>query len=135
MVAQVAVSLLLLVGAGLVTRSLEAARRANPGFDAAHVVSVAFDVKQNGYDDSRGRVFYRNLLDAARADAAIESATLAAYHPLNFLDTRVQPVAIEGYERVEAKIWPSCANTVASDYFRTLRIGCAGGPGVRGSRR
>ena len=58
-VAQVAVSLLLLVGAGLVTRSLEAARRANPGFDAAHVVSVALDVKQNGYDDSRGRVFYR----------------------------------------------------------------------------
>ena len=39
-VAQVAVSLLLLVGAGLATRSLEAARRANPGFDASHVTAI-----------------------------------------------------------------------------------------------
>ena len=58
-VAQVAVSLLLLVGAGLMTRSLEAARRAYPGFDASHVTSIAVDVKQNGYDEPRGRVFYR----------------------------------------------------------------------------
>src|SRR5207249_7767293 len=55
-VAQVAVSLLLLVGAGLATRSVEAARRANPGFDASHVTAIAVDVKQNGYDESRGRV-------------------------------------------------------------------------------
>jgi predicted permease len=126
-VAQVAVSLLLLVGAGLVTRSLEAARRANPGFDAAHVVSVALDVKQNGYDDSRGRVFYRNLLDAARDDAAIESATLAAFTPLNFLDTRVQPVAIEGYDARRGEDLAFMWNTVAPDYFRTLRIGVVAG--------
>jgi predicted permease len=47
-VAQVAVSVLLLVGAGLVTRSLEAARRADPGFDASQVTAIALDVKQNG---------------------------------------------------------------------------------------
>ena len=50
-VAQVAVSLLLLVGSGLVTRSLEAARRTNPGFDPTHVTSIAVDLKQNGYDE------------------------------------------------------------------------------------
>src|SRR6185436_436601 len=59
-VAQVAVSLLLLVGAGLVTRSLEAARHANPGFDPRQVASVSVDVKQNGYDEARGRLFYRH---------------------------------------------------------------------------
>ena len=68
-VAQVAVSLLLLVGAGLMSRSLDAARRMNPGFDADHVASVGVEVRQNGYDEVRGRVFYRKLLDAARADA------------------------------------------------------------------
>ena len=88
-VAQVAVSLLLLVGAGLATRSVEAARRAYPGFDASHVTAIALDVKQNAYDEARGRVFYRHLLDAARADAGIESATLAAYMPMGLLDTRV----------------------------------------------
>ena len=88
-VAQVAVSLLLLVGAGLATRSVDAARRANPGFDASHVTAIALDLKQNAYDEARGRVFYRQLLDAARADAGIESATLAAFMPMGLLDTRV----------------------------------------------
>ena len=88
-VAQVAVSLLLLVGAGLATRSVEAARRADPGFDASHVTALELDLKQNGYDEARGRVFYRKLLDAVRADAGVESATLAAYTPMGMLDTRV----------------------------------------------
>jgi predicted permease len=97
-VAQVAVSLLLLVGAGLMSRSLEAARRVNLGFDARHVTAVAVDVRQNGYNETRGRVFYRKLLDSARRDAGIESATLAEYTPLGFLDTRTTRVAIDAYE-------------------------------------
>ena len=75
MVAQVAVSLLLLVGAGLVTRSLDAARRADPGFDPTHVSSIELDLKQGGYDEARGRAFYRRLLDAVRADGGVDSAT------------------------------------------------------------
>jgi putative ABC transport system permease protein len=121
-VAQVAVSLLLLVGAGLATRSVEAARRANPGFDPNQVTTVAVDLKQNGYDQSRGRVFYRHLLDAARADRGIESATLAAYVPMAFLDTRAQPAAIDGYEPRRGEDLAFMSNSVAANYFRTLRI-------------
>jgi putative ABC transport system permease protein len=126
-VAQVAVSLLLLVGAGLATRSVEAARRANPGFDASHVTTLAVDVKQNGHDEARGRVFFRHLLDAARADAGIESATLAAYTPLGFLDTPSRRVAIEGYEPRRGEDLALMSNTVGSDYFRTLRISLVAG--------
>ena len=126
-VAQVAVSLLLLVGAGLVTRSVEAARRANPGFDASHVTAIALDVKQNAYDESRGRVFYRHLLDAARADPGIESATLAAFMPMGFLDTPSRRVAIEGYEPRRGEDLAFMLNTVGSDYFRTLRINLVSG--------
>jgi predicted permease len=126
-VAQVAVSLLLLVGAGLVSRSLDAARRANPGFDASQVASLAVDVKQNGYDVSRGAEFYRRLLEEVRAEAGIESATLAAYTPLGFLDTRAQRVAIEGYEPRRGEDLTFMSNTVGSDYFRTLRISLMAG--------
>lgn len=126
-VAQVAVSLMLLVGAGLVTRSLETARRANPGFDQNHVTALAVDVKQNAYDESRGQVFYRQLLDAARADRGIESATLAAYTPLAFLETRAQRVAIEGYEPRRGEDLTFLSNTVGADYFRTLRINLMAG--------
>jgi predicted permease len=121
-VAQVAISLLLLVGAGLATRSVDAARRANPGFDASHLTAVQLEVKQNAYDDSKGRVFYRRLLDAARADAGIESATLAEFTPMGFLDTPSRPVAIEGYEPRRGEDLSFMSNTIGSDYFRTLRV-------------
>jgi predicted permease len=113
---------LLLVGAGLATRSLEAARRANPGFDASHVTAIAVDVKQNAYDETRGRLFYRHLLDAARLDPGVESATLAAYTPLAFLETRMQRVAIEGYVSRRGEDLSFMSNTIGSDYFGTLRI-------------
>ena len=127
MIAQVAVSLVLLVGAGLVTRSLEAARRAYPGFDRDHVTALALDVKQNGYDERSGRIFYRRLLDAARADRGIESASLALYNPLAFLETRTQRVAIEGYEPRRGEDLAFMSNIVSSDYFRTLRINLMAG--------
>ena len=128
-VAQVAVSLLLLVGAGLATRSVEAARRAYPGFDASHATSIAMDVRQNAYDEARGRVFYRKLLDAARADAGVESATLAAFNPLQFLDTRPQRVSVEGYEPRRGEDLTFGSNTIGPDYFRTLRIAMLAGRG------
>jgi predicted permease len=121
-VAQVAVSLMLLVGAGLMSRSLEAARRLDPGFEAAQVASVGVDVRQNGYDEARGRVFYRKLLDAARTEAGIESATLAEYTPLGFLDTRSTRVTIDGYETRKGEDTVFMSNAVGPDYFRTLRI-------------
>ncbi len=121
-IAQVAVSVLLLVGAGLVTRSLEAARRAHPGFDASHVTMLGVDLKQNAYDPPRGRVFYRELLDAVRADSGVESATLAAFTPMAFLDTPARRVTIEGYEPRRGEDLAFMSNTVGPDYFRTLRI-------------
>jgi putative ABC transport system permease protein len=121
-VAQVAVSLLLLVGAGLTTRSVEAAQRANPGFDASQVTAVGMDVKQNAYDEPHGRAFYRHLLEAARADAGVESATLAENMPMGMLDTRAQRVAIEGYEPRRGEDLAFMSNAIGSDYFRTLRI-------------
>jgi predicted permease len=126
-IAQVAVSLLLLVGSGLVSRSLEAARRANPGFDASHVAAVAVNVRQNRYDEPRGRVFYRQLLDSARADAGVETATLAAYNPMGLLDTPARRVAIEGYEPRRGEDLAFLWNAVASDYFRTLRVNLVAG--------
>jgi putative ABC transport system permease protein len=126
-VAQVAVSLLLLVGAGLATRSFEAARRADPGFDRDHVIGLALDVRENGYDETRGRVFYHRLLEAARAHAGIESATLATYHPLAFLPTRTQAVAVEGYEPKPGEDLALLNNAVGPDYFRTLGIGLVAG--------
>jgi predicted permease len=85
------------------------------------------DVLQNRYDEARGRIFYRRLLDEIRAEAGIETAALAAYDPLNLLPTRAQAVTIEGYEPRRNEDLTFLANTISSDYFRTLRIGLVAG--------
>jgi predicted permease len=121
-IAQVAVSLLLLVGAGLVTRSLEAAQRADRGYSEDRVTAIALDLKANGYDEPRGRVFYRRLLDTARALPGAESASLAMYVPMAFLETRASKVAIDGHERRRDEDLSMLTNVIAPQYFQTLRI-------------
>lgn len=126
-VAQVAVSLLLLVESGLMARSLDAARHADPGFDASRVTSTSIDLKQNGYDEFRGRVFYTRLLDEARATAGTASATLGANEPMAFLETPARRVAIQGYEPRTGEELAFLFNIVGPDYFQTLRIGVVAG--------
>ncbi len=121
-VAQVAVSLLLLVGAGLVTRSLDAAQRADRGYSEDRVTAVTLDLKANGYDEPRGRVFYQRLLDAARTLPGTEAASLATYVPMAFLETRASKVAIEGYQLRPDEDLSMLSNVVGPQYFRTLRI-------------
>ena len=121
-VAQVAVSVLLLIGASLATRSFEAASNANPGFEPVHLSEVRIDLKQNGYDTPRGRAFYQRLLETARADVGVESATLAAYYALAFSEPPASLVSIDGYQLQPGDDLAFLTNTVASDYFRTMRI-------------
>jgi predicted permease len=85
------------------------------------------DLKQNGYDEPRGRAFYRRLLDEVRRDPGTESATLSAYEPLAFLDTPSRRVAIDGYEPRRDEDIAFLSNIVGPDYFRTLRIDLAAG--------
>jgi predicted permease len=122
-VSQVAVSLLLLVGAGLVARSLDAARHADPGFDARNVISMTMDLQPNGYDETRGRTFYQQLLDNMRRTEGIDSASLAAVFPMTMVDSASQKVVVEGYHPRRDEDLVFLYNVVTDDYFRTLRIG------------
>jgi predicted permease len=126
-VSQVAVSLLLLVGAGLVTRSLDAARNADTGFDARNVTSVAIDLGPNGYDETRGLAFFQQLLDRAGADQGVESASLAANAPMTMVDTAAQKMEIDGYEPRRDEDLAFLSNVVGPNYFRTLKIGLLSG--------
>jgi predicted permease len=121
-VSQVAVSLLLLIGAGLVTRSLDAARQTDPGFDATNVISSSIDVSSSGYDQTRGRAFFAQLIDRLSADPATASATLARNSPLTLVDQGARRVTIDGYTPRRDEDLTFLSNIVAPDYFRTLNI-------------
>jgi predicted permease len=121
-VSQVAVSLVLLVGAGLVLRSYTVAQHADGGFDSRNVTSVAFDLQPGGYDDSAGLVFATRLLDAVEAEPVFESVTLAKYVPMGLVDTDPRTVEIEGYAPKPDEDMGFLNNVVGPGYFRTLRI-------------
>jgi len=125
--AQVAVSLVLLIGAGFVMRALDEAARANPGFDDTHVTWVPLSLQQHGYDETRGRIFYRKLLDALRADPGIESATLSGLTPLGIIEVPAERLDIDGYAPRRGEDVAAQYNPVAPDYFRTLRINMVSG--------
>ncbi len=126
-VSQVAVSIVLLVGAALVMRSLDAARHADVGFDSTNVSSVAVDLQPNGYDEGRGRVFFESLLDTIAAEAGMEAVSLASYIPLTLVDTAQRGLVIEGYSPRPDEDLALLHNIVGPGYFRALRIGLIAG--------
>jgi predicted permease len=83
-IAQVSLSLLLLVCAGLFVRSLENAQKVNPGFDSSKVLLAMFDLQPLGYTDATGTEFQRQVIARVKEMHGVESATLADFSPLSF---------------------------------------------------
>ena len=121
-VAQIAGSFVLLVIAGLFIRSLEGAQRVYLGFDSEHVADVSMDPHLVGYDEARGRDFYRELENRVRALPGVQSATLAASVPLGYYNNDIT-VFTEG-QPIDDKHPPLQigVNQVDPSYFDTLRV-------------
>ena len=81
--AQVALSLLLLVGAGLFARTLQNLLHVNAGFQREGVLLVNLDGEREGYRDARLAAFYRGLLDRVRQVPGVVSASIASHTPLS----------------------------------------------------
>ena len=123
-VSQVAVSLVLLVGAGLVLRSYAAAHHM-PTADSnpRSVTSIAIDLQTAGYDGTRGPVAVTRLLDALASRAGVRAAPrLALNVPMSLVDNASRATTIEGYAPRTDEDMLFLYNIIAPDYFRTLRI-------------
>jgi predicted permease len=120
-VSQVAVSLVLLVGAGLFLRSLGRAEAVDPGFDPSNTALVTFDLESNGFSEDRGRLFYRELQEQVGALPGVELATLAYSVPLGDCCSR-RGIAIEGYAPRPGESTEINWNVVGTNYFRALRV-------------
>src|SRR5947209_3622035 len=75
---QVALSFLLLFGAGLFVRSLQNLKTTETGVTLENLVTFQLSPQLNGYDDARGTQLYRELLDRLRGSAGVTSSALAA---------------------------------------------------------
>ncbi len=121
-VAQVAGSLVVLVAAGLFTRSLTNAESIDLGYDPHNVLNLSLEPKLQGYDQPRAEAFFRELLNRAKALPGVESASLAFSIPLGYYGEGAFVYA-EGQPLPPGKRVPGAGyNCVTPDYFSTLRM-------------
>ena len=121
-VAQVAVCLVLLVGATLFLRSFIAAQSIAPGFDADRLVTASMDMFPSGYTGARHREFQRRAVDAVRALPGVQSAAFGSRIPLGFGGNNSTLLSIDGYVPRENEEVVVNYITVGPAYFATLGI-------------
>jgi len=121
-ITQVAGSLIVLVAAGLFTRSLMHAESIDLGFDPHNVLNVSLDPRLQGYTQPRAEALFRELLRRAQALPGVQSASLAFSVPLGIYNDSARVYA-EGQAPPPASRVPGAyLNRVSPDYFTTLRI-------------
>ncbi|MBW8874481.1 MAG: ABC transporter permease [Acidobacteria bacterium] len=119
-VAQVSLSLLLLIGAGLFLKSLQQLRTVDPGVKPNHLAMVSIDLGAAGYSEERGKAFYQQLLERAGHLPGVESASLGSSLPIQSQSSALpffssdNPAAAEG---VQISI-----NLIAPRYFETIGL-------------
>jgi predicted permease len=120
-VAQVALSLLLLVGAGLFMQSLNNLRTLNPGFVTDNLISFALNPMLNGYTQERGLQFYRQLTEKLSQKPGVVSSTLAVM-PLLDGSEWDSSVTVEGYAAKQGEWINPHMQFVSPGFYATLKV-------------
>ncbi len=120
-IVQVALSLLLLVGAGLFTRSLINLRKLDPGFRTDNLVLFSIDASRNGYPKARIQQLYEDIQQRLSSVPGVTSAALADLVVLSG-DNSQSSIHVQGYEpKPEENMSPNF-NSVSPGYFATMGI-------------
>jgi predicted permease len=120
-VAQISLSLLLLICAGLFIRSFLRAQQINPGFNPRNVLIASYDLFPAGYSEASGAEFDRQLVAKLDALPGIQSVALSTTLPLEF-DTDSTIVKPEGYVPHANELMATNDAIVTPHYFQTMQI-------------
>ena len=120
-VAQVALSLVLLVGAGLFTRSLYRLMTQDPGFHTENLLRFSLQPGLNGYDRARGLAFYSELQQRLAVLPAVRSVGATSNGPFGH-GRRSGNITVEGYKAAETENTHVMEDDASPNYFRTMGI-------------
>jgi macrolide transport system ATP-binding/permease protein len=118
-IGQVAVSLVLLITAGLLVRGLQRAQSTDLGFDQKNLLVMSMDLTTQGYDEARAATLYAQLAERLKALPLIKSVSLAEVAP--FSGARETAIDIEGSSGGGSSVSVG-ANLVSAEYLQTLGI-------------
>jgi putative ABC transport system permease protein len=122
-VGQLALSLVLLVAAGLFFRAVDIGARVNAGFDRSGLSIASFDTRTWGYDEAKGRRFYSDLRTRIASLPGVTDAAFASFAPLTTRSMN-DSIALATGDRLL-----SWFDNVGSDYFTTIRMPLVAGRG------
>jgi len=120
-VVQVALSFVLLAGAGLLLQSLRAVQNTSPGF-TPRVLTSYVDLVAAGYDRQRIKNFDDALIDRLQSVSGIQSAVISRMTPFSYRSYSTAPIAVDGYETPPDEQPTAEFNEVGPGYFATMGI-------------
>jgi putative ABC transport system permease protein len=118
---QIALSTLLLVAAGLFTKTLYNLRRFDPGFRTENLLSFTLDPALSGYDGQRSRLLYDRVIERLQSLPGVKTVG-AAVLPVLGNDRMTSSLKIERYQVGEGEHVNTSRNVVSAGYFETLGI-------------
>jgi predicted permease len=119
-IAQVSLSIVLLIGAGLFIRTLQNSRTIDLGFNPEHLLIAEIDLGRQRYDGDQASLFYKHLLDGVRALGGVESASYGITVPMSGL-TQGTAIDVEGRANEGRPVLVDF-NQVSPEYFKTMQI-------------
>lgn len=121
-IAEVAITLVLLIVAGLCLKGLQNAHKIDVGFDSNHVLIAGLQLGMNGYTEETGKSFYNRLQQRLAALPGVEEAAFASWFPLGLVGCKGLGVDVPGYSRSWREN-PDYKYTIVSPrYFRAMKI-------------
>jgi predicted permease len=121
-IAQIAVSLLLLIGSALFLKSFHSAQQIDPGFRTENLVIVSIDPALAGYDQKRGGQVARDIIEQVRRDPQARGADLGQFVPLGFGGEGRTIVAEGRDENAQSNRKIANISAVTPGYFETMRV-------------
>ena len=121
-IAEVSLAVLLLIGSGLLAKSLWRLQQTNPGISPEELVSVEFDLSTTTYSDAeRASDFYRRLVTQMQSMPGMQSVSFGTSQPLSGT-AGSDPFAIEGRKLDPSNLTSAGWQLVGADYLKTLGI-------------
>ncbi len=119
---QLALSFVLLVGAGLLIQSVERMRTADPGFSVRNVILSGVDLVSAGYNEERTRRFEDQLVERIQGLAGVQSVSTARVRPFSYRNYSSAPLTFDDYQPKPDESPTADYNEVGEDYFATIGI-------------
>jgi macrolide transport system ATP-binding/permease protein len=122
-VGPLAVSLMLLAGAGLILEFLHKSYLRNTSVDVENLLAIALKLDLQGYDENRASLFQQQLISRLDRIPGVRSVALTHDFPLANDDISMKTIRIEGFETPPDGRLPHAAyNIVSPNYFATIGI-------------